>query len=116
MKVVRILKALLAAYVVSGLLLLLLTFLLYKFDLSEQVITAGVVIIYLLSTFAGGLILGKMMKVRKFIWGFLLGVLYFALLLIISLVVYRGLDDNGANLFTTFLLCVGGGMFGGMIS
>lgn len=116
MKAVRILKALLAAYVVSGLLLLLLTFLLYQFDLSEAVITAGVVIIYLISTFVGGLILGKMAKVRRLLWGLLLGVLYFALLLIISLAVYRGLDNNGANLFTTFLLCVGGGMFGGMIS
>ena len=116
MKVVRILKALLAAYVVSGLLLLLLTFLLYQFDVSEKVITAGVVVIYLISTFFGGLVLGKMMKTRRLLWGLLLGVLYFPLLLIISLIVYRGLDDNGANLFTTFLLCVGGGMFGGMIS
>lgn len=116
MKLLRVLKALLAAFVTSSLMLLLLTFLLYRFDLSEQIIVAGVVFIYLVSTFVGGLALGKMEKVRRVFWGLLLGVLYFVLLLAITLVMYRGLDNNGANLFTTFLLCVGGGMFGGMIS
>lgn len=115
-KVIRILKALLVSYVVTGILLLVLSLLLYKFGLTESVVATGIVVIYVVSTFVGGLIIGKMMKVRKFAWGLTLGALYFALLLLISLGINRGLDGSGANVFTSFLLCVGGGMFGGMIS
>lgn len=115
-KGIWILKALLVAYVVTGVLLLFLTFLLYKFELDEQKVTAGIVVIYVLSTFIGGYMLGKLMKVRRFAWGLTLGIVYFTLLLLISLGVYRNLDGNGTNIVTTFLLCAGGGMIGGMIS
>ena len=45
-----------------------------------------------------------------------LGVIYFGLLLLITLGVYRTLNQDAANLMTTFVLCMGGGMAGGMIS
>jgi len=113
---IRVMKSLLISYVVTGILLFVLTFLLYKLQLTEAVVSTGIVAIYVLSTFAGGIAIGKMIKVRKFVWGLVLGVLYFALLLLISLGVYKGLDGSGSNIFTSFLLCAGGGMFGGMIS
>ncbi len=115
-KIIRVLKALLVSYVVTGILLFVLSLLLYKFGLTEQIVATGIVVIYVISTFVGGVVIGKMMKVKKFVWGLTLGVVYFALLLLISLAVNRGLDGNGANVFTSFLLCAGGGMFGGMIS
>lgn len=111
-----ILKSLLAAYVVTGLLLFILTLLLYKFELDEPKVTAGIVVIYVLSTFAGGFILGKLTKVHKFVWGLTLGLIYFGLLLLISLGVYRTFSGNGTHIITTLLLCAGGGMFGGMVS
>ena len=115
-KLIWILKSLVAAYLVTGILLILLTFLLYQFELDEQKVTAGIVVIYVVSTFVGGFILGKFIKVKKFAWGLALGVAYFALLFFISLGVYRGIDGNLSNILTTFLMCAGGGMFGGMIS
>ena len=115
-KLIWILKSLLAAYVVTGILLVLLTFLLYQFELDEQKVTAGIVVIYVVSTFVGGLILGKLTKVKRFAWGLTLGGAYFVLLLLISLGIYRGIDGNWSNILTTFLMCAGGGMFGGMIS
>lgn len=115
-KGIWILKSLLAAYVVTGILLFILTLLLYKFELDEQKVTAGIIVIYVVSTFVGGLILGKLTKVRKFVWGLTLGIVYFGLLLLISLGVYRNLEGNGANILTTFFMCAGGGMFGGMVS
>ena len=39
-KLIWILKSLLAAYLVTGILLVLLTFLLYQFELDEQKVTA----------------------------------------------------------------------------
>lgn len=115
-KLVWVLKALLASYVVTGILLLLLTFFLYQFELDEQKVTAGIVVIYVVSTFVGGFLLGKLTKVRRFAWGLMLGVAYFMLLFLISLGVYRGIDGELIQILTTFFLCVGGGMFGGMLS
>lgn len=115
-KAVWILKALLCAYVVTGILLLLLTLLLYKLNLDEGKVTAGITAIYVVSTFVGGFVAGKLLKVRKFVWGLTIGVLYFALLMLISLGVYRAVQGSGASVLTTFLLCAGGGMLGGMVS
>lgn len=115
-KGIWILKSLLASYIVTGILLFILSVLLYKFELDEQKVTAGIVVIYVVSTFTGGFILGKLTKVRKFVWGLTLGIVYFALLLLISLAVYRSLEGNGTAVVTTFFMCAGGGMFGGMVS
>lgn len=115
-KAIWILKALLCAYVVTGILLLLLTLLLYKFNLDEGKVTGGIIAVYVLSTFVGGFAAGKLGKVRKFIWGLTIGILYFALLLLISFGIYHSMQGNGVNIMTTFLLCAGGGMLGGMVS
>ena len=115
-KVMQMLKCLLASYIVTGLLLLGLTFLVYKFELDEQVVLGSIVAIYVVSTFVGGFIIGKLMGKRKFLWGMMLGFAYFALLLLISYGVYREFNTNGLNVITTVLLCVGGGMLGGMLS
>ena len=113
---VRILKALLCAYIVTGIMLLILTILLYKAGLSEENVNAGIILTYVISTFAGGFVMGKLTGTKKFLWGLLLGVLYFVLLLLISLGVYHTLQAEITNLLTTFLLCAGGGMLVGMVS
>ncbi len=113
---VWLLKSLLCAYIISGILLLLLAFLLYKFNLDEGKVAAGIIMIYVVSTFAGGFIIGKLSGIRKFLWGLTCGILYFGLLLLVSVGLYRSLQGNGANVLTTFLLCAGGGMLGGMVS
>lgn len=115
-KIMWILKSLLASYIVTGILLVVLAMLLYKFELNEKIVSAAIVGIYVISTLIGGFIIGKLMKVRRFLWGMGLGILYFALLLLITLGVYRTLNGNSTNLLTTFILCAGGGMAGGMIS
>lgn len=115
-KVMWVLKSLLASYIVTGIMLLVLTVLLYKMNLNEKAVSAGIVAIYVMATLIGGIIIGKLARVRRFVWGLGLGIGYFALLLLITLGVYHTLNGNGANLITTFILCAGGGMVGGMIS
>ena len=105
-------KALLAAYVVTGILLIILALALYKFELNE----AGVTAVYLISTFTGGLVVGKLAKVRRFLWGIVLGILYFALLLLVTVGIYRTFHGSSTEILVTFALCAGGGMAGGMIS
>lgn len=115
-KIVWMLKSLLFSYVVTGMLLALLTVLLYKFELDEQLVSAAIVAIYVLATMAGGLVIGKLVKVRRFLWGLGLGAAYFALLMLITLGVYHTLNGNAVNMITALILCSGGGMIGGMIS
>lgn len=115
-QVSHILKALLSAYVLTGILLLVLAGLLYKLNLDEGKVTAGIIVIYVLSTFAGGFIAGKLLRQKKFLWGLMVGVMYFGLLLLVSLGLYHSLQGNGSDVLTTFLLCSGGGMLGGMLS
>ena len=115
-QVMQIMKALLASYIITGLLLFILTFLLYKFEWDEQMVTAGIIVIYIASSFVGGFILGKLQKEKKFLWGLIMGLLYFLLLFLISFGVYRSFSGNGTNLITTLLICAGGGMLGGMLA
>ena len=77
--------ALVLSALLSGLLLLLLSFLLYKLRFSGEYASAGVFAVYGLSCLAGGFFAGKQLKTRRFIWGGLCGLLYFALLLALSL-------------------------------
>lgn len=58
-KALWVLKALLVSYIVTGVLLLVLAMLLYKFELDEKTVSAGIVAIYVASTLIGGLVLGK---------------------------------------------------------
>ena len=115
-KIIWLLKALLFSYVVTGISLLLLSVLLYKFEWNEHLVSAAIVAIYVLSTVVGGIVIGKLVRTRRFFWGLLLGNLYFILLLVITIILYRSLSGNGLNMLTAWILCTGGGMTGGMIS
>ena len=114
-KVATVLKSLLISYIITGLFLLLLAFLLYKFSLPKQIIGIGVIVIYVLSTLAGGFILGKSMKLKKYRWGLGLGMGYFLILVSLSLIVNGGFQNVSGNLLLTMILCGGGGMLGGML-
>ncbi|MEO2238902.1 TIGR04086 family membrane protein [Dorea sp. YH-dor226] len=115
-KVMWVLKSLLVAYVITGILLLVLAMALYKLELNEGIVRAAITAIYVVSTLIGGIVIGKLARTRRFIWGLGIGIGYFALLLLITLGVYHTLKGNGTGMVTTLILCAGGGMIGGMIS
>ena len=92
--VMRIFQALLVSYIITGILLLVLAVLLYKLNLDKGKVTAGITGIYVVSAFAGGFLIGKLQKVRKFIWGLMLGILYFLLLVLVSFGVYHTLQGD----------------------
>ena len=55
-----------------------------------------------------------MMKTRKFLWGGLLGFLYFAVMLLVSVAVNQEFGDAVTGVMTTFVICTVSGMAGGM--
>lgn len=103
-------------YLLTGLLLLLLAFLVYQFGLGEKAVDIAIIVIYAAVNFGGGFFMGKKKKVKKFLAGFIMGMLYFVVLVIVSLVCNHGLQDFSGNFFTTMMICAGGGMLGGMLS
>lgn len=115
-KILSVLKTLILSYVITALMLLLLAFLLYKFHLGEQIVNVGVLAVYVLSCFAGGFYIGKKVGSKKFLWGFLAGVLYFMLLLVLSMVMNKSGLSYSQQLVIAFAACAAGGTMGGMIS
>ena len=96
--------------------LLALALLLFKMQLSENVVTVGIMVIYIVSCLIGGLIAGKRIQVRKFLWGVVVGAVYFVILLIGSLLMNRGISSDTVHVATTLVMCMAAGMIGGMIS
>lgn len=108
--------ALFLMFVISGLLLVLLAFLLYRFQLSEGVVRGVIVAVYIISGFAGGFFLGKKRKTKKYLWGFIGGVCYFLILFVCSFFMKKSFDFNTVKVLSCFILCSASGMAGGMLS
>ena len=114
--VLSVLKILLVMYLVTGVLLVILAGLLYKLQLSESVVSIGIVVIYVVSGFIGGFLSGKTMKTRRFFWGMIMGGCYFLILILGSIVFQRGINMELSRILTTLILCTASGMIGGMAS
>ena len=114
--VLKVLSTLLIMYILTGAALFLLAFLLYKMELTENVVTIGIMVIYVVAGLVGGIIIGKRMKTRRFLWGIIMGAAYFLVLLIGSVLMNRGLTSDGLHIAMTLLMSMGAGMIGGMVS
>lgn len=110
-----LLKTLVFQYILTGLLLAILAFVLLKTGLGEKAVSIAVIAIYIVATVFGGWMSGRKMENRRFLWGLLMGGGYFLVLTLVSLM--AGGNIGGGNTFlTTLILCAGGGMLGGMLS
>ncbi len=111
-----VLKSLLISYLLTAGLLLLLALFLYKFSLTEKIVSLCITGIYILVTFLAGFLAGKREGSKKFLWGLMMGCLYFIILTLVSLIVNHGMRELSSGFFTTLVLCAGSGMLGGMLS
>lgn len=110
------LRILFVMYVTTLVLLLLLALALFKMEIAESVSKVWLIAVYVISGFLGGFLIGKRRKSKKYVWGFLIGLAYFLILLAVSLILYRGLSGDLTHLLTTLALCVASGTVGGMVS
>jgi putative membrane protein (TIGR04086 family) len=115
-KILFLLKGLLFSYIITAFILLLLSFLMLKLDLSSLVISGGINFAYILSNFLAGFYVGKKAELRKFVWGIVMGVMYFVILMLISLIMNRVSPIPLGGLLTVLIMCGLSGMLGGMIS
>ena len=111
-----LLRTTLIAYILTAILLLLLAFGLYKFHLSESQVSLGVNAIYVITCFIAGIIAGKSAKVRRFLWGFASGAIYYIILLAVSFLINKQLNASTQELALILAMCAGSATLGGMIS
>jgi putative membrane protein (TIGR04086 family) len=55
-----------------------------------------------------------MIKEQKYLWGIILGVTYMVIIGLVSFVVNGTIELSAGSTLTAFILCVAGGMLGGM--
>lgn len=103
-------------YLATFLLLLALALVLYKMDPSQQVFNIWLVAVYVISGLLGGFLIGKKMRNRRFLWGLFIGVMYFMILFLVSVILKRGVGEDITHLIMTFVLCTASATVGGMIS
>ena len=111
-----VLVSLFGGYVITVLGIVIVALLLLLFQISENMVDIGIIIIYVLSCLESGLIVGKRTKARKFLWGMVSGIIYFLILLLISFLMQHSMKNIGSDLATVLLICIGSGTLGGMIS
>ncbi len=109
-------KGLIISYAVTGLLLSVLAFFVYRFGLEENITDLSITAIYVIVTFLGAFFVGKKVKERKFLWGFLLGFLYIVIISLVAIALGQAFDVTSTANLSTVVLCIGGGLLGGMLS
>ena len=114
-KFTTLLAALLAAWLLTGAGLLLLSVLMFRFGLEEEKLSIGITILYVAATILGGSMAGGRSREKKYLWGLLSGLLYFCILFGISIIRKRTGAIPVRDLILTACLCLGGGTLGGML-
>ena len=115
-KLIPLLRTLCITYLLSGLLLVIFSFIMYKCKLQESQMKIAIYTIYTLSCFIGGFLSGKIAKKKRFLFGLLFGGVYFILLLLLSLAINQEIVQGINHLLSILAFCGIGGMVGGMIS
>jgi putative membrane protein (TIGR04086 family) len=113
---VALLKCLIAAYLISAILLLVVAFILYKADISEEFVTICIILIYCISSIFAGFIFAKRAICRRFMWGLMAGLAYFVIICVVSAFLEPEFSLLSISGITTFFICGGSGMVGGMVS
>lgn len=114
-RLIALLKCLVAAYLITGVLLLAVAGLLYKFSIGENIVDISIIVIYCVSSLLVGLFFSKGASSHRFVWGMLAGAAYFLIICAISAVAEPNFMPLSNTCITTLFICLGSGMLGGML-
>ena len=103
----RVIKGLIVSYLVSGAGLLLLALLLLKYQLDERKVSAGILAVYILSGLSGGIYMGKTAERKRYLWGMILGSIYWGILMLLTIFSGAGTGSGVKGAFLTLLICAG---------
>lgn len=115
-KVIALLEGLFLAALLTFFLLAVFAFIMLRTEISAGAENIGLICICVISCFAGGFFCGKKNDTKGFLWGLVIGILYYALILILRFSGGQDLLENMFHLFTALFYCGASGMLGGMLS
>ena len=90
--------------------------LMFKMGLSEPIVDGCIAAVYIFSCFLGGFFMGRIQKNRKFLWGMVIGCLYYGILFATALLLKQSDTAVSGKAFSSAVLCIASGMLGGMLS
>lgn len=103
-------------FAVCALLLAVISGIVWKFDLNAGAVSICVIVIYIISNFTGGFAIGKKMGKHKFLWGSLIGAVFFAVIFIAGKFLYPDAQSQDYEYISSAMICIISGMFGGMLA
>lgn len=115
-KIIYLLKGLLFSSFLTGILMLLVAFLMYQAGLSETAAAPMVVAAYVLSAFLGGIYFAKHGEKRRFLWGMVFGLSFYVVYLLVSACAGSLTDMKTGEVVSMLAFSVAAGMVGGMVS
>ena len=86
------------------------------FSISEEMVEGGILLLYILSCFMAGVIMGKKRKIKRFLWGMFIGVMYYSVLYAASFLLVDSLEYVMADVVTSLMVCCASATLGGMLS
>ncbi len=102
--------------VLSAVLLAVMAAVLWKCGAGEAAVGGCVTAVYIIVNFSGGFIIGKKAAKHKFLWGILVGSIYFAAVFLIGMWTMGSDSYDVKNIVGNALLCIVSAMFGGMLA
>lgn len=114
-KAAKMVQSIVVAYVLTAVMLFILSFIMYKCKVSMTGANSGILATYVLSCLIGGFIFSGCLAQKKYLGGALLGVVYFVVAYLVSAVWNQSIAAQMPGMLTAFLICVFSGMLGGMI-
>lgn len=113
--VLQVVKGVVFAYVISAVALVFIAFMMYKWDVSDSVVRGGILAAYVLSCFISGAVVSRQHSERRYLWGLLMGAVYFTIMWVVSLIGNKGAFTGVSGILPALALCLFGGMLGGMM-
>ena len=108
--------ALLVGFSVTGVGVFVLALSLLGLSISEEMVDGGILIIYILSCFMAGRIMGKKRRTKRFLWGVCIGMMYYSVLFSASFLLGDSLECVISDVVTSVVICIGSAILGEMIS
>ena len=109
-------QSLVFSYVMTGILLCILTFIVYQSNAGMKIANIGITLTYILASVFSGMMIGHKIGKQKFLWGLCVGILYFVILTFASFIMEDHITLFSMERITVCFLCIAGGTLGGMLA
>ena len=115
-KIVKnVIIVLLIQILVTAVILFISSVIIWKYACDEKAISMVTIGTYIVVNILGGVIAGRLFKKNKFLWGLASGVLYFSVLLLGGVIIFKT-GRFEMSMIVNGLICAVSGMTGGMFA